>query len=58
MVVAPRRLFCMALVLQSEDGGFLFVRKHPQSAATKRVKKEDYPMADDHDCDADHWERA
>ncbi|MGZ3582580.1 MAG: hypothetical protein ACXWQR_10810 [Ktedonobacterales bacterium] len=47
----------MALVLQSEDEGFLFAREHTRAAATKRVTKEDYPMADDHDGDADRRER-
>ena len=48
----------MALVLQSEDEGFLFARKHVQTAVTKGTKKEEYPMADDHDGDADRRERA
>jgi hypothetical protein len=48
----------MALVLQSEDEGFLFAHERTQTAATKRAKKEDYPMADDHDGDADRRERA
>ncbi len=42
---------------ECEDEGFLFARNR-RKQPSQGAKKEEYPMADDHDGDADRRERA